>query len=93
MLCWQKIFFALKFIANCESMHNWRFIKAKRLSSFSFQTKWNCNVRSLNTFTFNKSGMWENCGYINKALSQRWKKNFKCVTELTVFSPTFTKTL
>ena len=50
-----------------------RFIKSKRLSPFSFETKWKCNVRSLKTFTLHESGTLKNCGYITKALTQRWK--------------------
>ena len=65
-----KILFAPKFNATCRTLPQWRFIKAKRLSPFSFQTKWKCNVRSLKTFTLNESGNLEKCGFITKALTQ-----------------------
>ena len=54
-----------------------RFIKEKRLSPFCFQTKWKCNVRSLKTFTLHESGTLKNCGYITKALTQRWESFLK----------------
>ena len=54
-----------------------RFIKAKRLSPFSFQTKCKCNVRSLKTFTLHGGGTLRNCGYITKALTQRWESFLK----------------
>ena len=54
-----------------------RFIKAKRFSPFSFQTKWKCNARSLKTFTLHESGTLKNCGYITKALTQRWESFLK----------------
>ena len=54
-----------------------RFIKAKRLSSFSFQTKWKCNVRFLKTFTLHESGTLKNCGYITKASTHRWESFLK----------------
>ena len=54
-----------------------RFIKAKRLSPFSFQTKWKCNLRYLKTFIFHESGTLKNCGYITKAFRKRWESFFK----------------
>ena len=47
------------------------------MSPFSFQTKWQCNVRSLKTFTLNESGTLENYGYNTKALTQRWESFLK----------------
>ena len=59
----------MKSIATCRTMPQGRFMKAKHLSPFSFQTKLKCNVRSLKIFTLHaESGILKNCGYITKAL-------------------------
>ena len=36
-----------------------------------------CNVRSLKIFTLHESGTLKNCGYITKALTQRWESFLK----------------
>ena len=72
-----------------------RFIKAKCLPPFCFQTKWKCNVRSLKTFSLHESGTLKNCGYITKALTQRWEsfltREMQKRNEAYFFSLTFTK--
>jgi len=52
-------------------------------------------TRSLKTFTLHESGTLKNCGYITKALTQRWesclKREMQKCNRAYFFSLTFTK--